>query len=330
MSLICFDLEGPLAPQDNAYELMKLFSGGDKIFELISRYDDLLTLEGREDYEPGDTLALIVPFLAGHDITEEQISLMGQEAGLTPGAGELVSRLKEGGGEVFCASTSYEQYAMAITGRLEIPGGNVACTAFPLDQIRRLLRRDEPALLKEAEKQISNLDPSDDAMIKERLDYFYHHELPQRLPAAAGEMAKVKPVGGRRKVSALEKFAARAGKPLSCWAVVGDSITDFRMLQAVDSSGGLAIAFNANAYALPYCTMSLASTTLDDLWAVLETWDGENRDRVEKLVREKEKAGGRGERGYFHWLAGGGDISRPLEVHRRIRLLVRKEAARLG
>jgi predicted HAD superfamily phosphohydrolase len=25
MNLICFDLEGPLAPQDNAYELMKLF-----------------------------------------------------------------------------------------------------------------------------------------------------------------------------------------------------------------------------------------------------------------------------------------------------------------
>ena len=330
MGLICFDLEGPLAPRDNAYELMKLFSGGDKIFELISRYDDLVTLEGREDYEPGDTLSLIVPFLAGHNVTGEQISLMGQEAALTPGAGELISRLKEGGGQVFCASTSYEQYAMAVTGRVGIPGGNVACTAFPLDQIRRLLRRDEPALLKEAEKQIRDLDPSDDAMIKERLDYFYRYELPQKLPAAAREMAKVKPVGGRRKVSALERFAARTGKPLSHWAVVGDSITDFRMLQAVDGSGGLAIAFNANEYALPYSTMSLASTTLDDLWAVLETWDGENRERVEKLVREKEKAGGRGERGYFHWLAGTNDIASPLEVHRRIRRLVRKEAARLG
>jgi len=28
MNLICFDLEGPLAPQDNAYELMKLFYDG--------------------------------------------------------------------------------------------------------------------------------------------------------------------------------------------------------------------------------------------------------------------------------------------------------------
>ena len=58
MNFICFDLEGPLSPHDNAYELMKLFPNGDKIFEVISRYDDLLTLEEREDYEPGDIVAL--------------------------------------------------------------------------------------------------------------------------------------------------------------------------------------------------------------------------------------------------------------------------------
>ena len=38
MNLICFDIEGPLAPQDNAYELMKLFPRGGKIFEVISQY----------------------------------------------------------------------------------------------------------------------------------------------------------------------------------------------------------------------------------------------------------------------------------------------------
>jgi predicted HAD superfamily phosphohydrolase len=35
MNLIRFDLEGPMAPQDNAYELMKLFSRGGKIFEVM-------------------------------------------------------------------------------------------------------------------------------------------------------------------------------------------------------------------------------------------------------------------------------------------------------
>ena len=36
MNVICFDIEGPLSPKDNAYELMKLFPGGGKIFEIIS------------------------------------------------------------------------------------------------------------------------------------------------------------------------------------------------------------------------------------------------------------------------------------------------------
>ena len=38
------------------------------------------------------------------------------------------------------------------------------------------------------------------------------------------------------------------------------------MLQAVNKAGGLAIAFNANEYALKYATMSLASVRLDDVF----------------------------------------------------------------
>ena len=73
-NIICFDLEGPLSPQDNAYEVMGLFENGHEIFEVISRYDDLLTIENRENYEPGDTLALIAPFLVYHKITEADIT----------------------------------------------------------------------------------------------------------------------------------------------------------------------------------------------------------------------------------------------------------------
>lgn len=328
MNLICFDLEGPLAPQDNAYELMKLFPNGDKIFEVISRYDDLLTLEGRESYEPGDTLALIVPFLAYHGIKEEQIGIMGQRAALTPGASELVSKLKVHGWQVFCASTSYEQYATGITQRLGIPTQNVACTSFSLNKISQSLTQDDFTLLEEMEKQISNLSSMVDDNIKRLLDHFYWQELPQ---TKSGKMVtEVKPMGGSRKVKALEHFAAKTGEPLSHWVTVGDSITDFNMLQAVDNAGGLAISFNANEYALPYSTMSLASTRLDDLWVILETWGKGERIAVEKMVREREEIGGEGTRGHFHWLAGSNDIAEPLKIHSRIRRLVRKEAAKLG
>jgi energy-converting hydrogenase A subunit R len=308
---------------------MKLFPRGGKIFEVISRYDDLLTLEGRPDYEPGDTLALITPFLAYHGIEEEQITSMGQKAGLTPGATELISELKSRGWDIFCISTSYKQYAFPITQRVGIPGENVACTSFPLSQIRQLLNRDEFALLEQTEHEIVNLHPfTDDTRIREYLDYFYWQKLPQTNSGRI--IGQVKPVGGRRKVEALENFSTRMGKPLSRWTVVGDSITDFKMLQAVNKAGGLAIAFNANEYALPYSTLGLASVSLYDLCVVLKAWEKGGRQAVERVVKEREKAGGHNNREHFHWLDGTKDIKPALEIHKRIRQLIREEAAKLG
>ncbi len=326
---ICFDLEGPLSLQDNAYELMKLFPNGDKIFEVISRYDDLLALEEREDYEPGDTLALIVPFLVLHDISENDITALATKASLTGGAAALVSQLQLKSWKVLCISTSYEQYAIHITQKLGIYAHNVACTQFPLDRFRATLHKEGSSLLQQTEQDILTMKPvDDDDRIKQRLDYFFW----EKLPATDLGMAikEVKPVGGRRKVAALNKFADTYQQPLSEWVVVGDSITDFRMLQTVEEAGGLAIAFNASEYALPYATMSLASTSISDLMEVSEAWQKGGRKGTEKIVKGKEKIGGMGDRGCFHWLSGSKDMDEVIEVHRRIRRLVREEAGKLG
>jgi len=329
VNFICFDLEGPLSPQDNAYELMKLFPNGDRVFEVISRYDDLLALEEREDYEPGDTLALIVPFLVLHNITEDNIADLAGKAGLTGGAEKLISWLQTKVWKVFCISTSYEQYALHIAHKLGIYAHNVSCTPFPGERLRLTLCKEDSALLQRTEEEILTMRPfDDDDKIKQRLDYFFWEKLPA---TDLGEVIKVvKPVGGRRKVAALNRFADKYDQPLSDWVVIGDSITDFRMLQAVEEAGGLAIAFNANEYALPYSTMSLASTMLSDLTEVLEAWYKGRRSAVEKVVKAKEKRGGTGDRGHFHWLSGRKDIDEIVKIHKRIRRLVREEAGKLG
>ena len=329
MNFICFDLEGPLSPQDNAYELMKLFPNGDRIFEVISRYDDLLTLEEREDYEPGDTLALIVPFLVLHNISEDDISSLAAKASLTGGAEKLISWLQTKVWKVFCISTSYEQYALHITQKLGIYAHNVARTPFPLDNFRQTLSKEDSELLRKAEEDILTMRPvADDDRIKQSLDDFFWQKLPTTNLGMA--IKEVKPVGGRRKVAALNRFVDKYDQPLSKWVVVGDSITDFRMLQEVEQAGGLAIAFNANEYALPYSTMSLASTLISDLKEVLEVWQKSQRKGVEQIVKEKERIGGVGDRGYFHWLAGRENIDDVIEIHKRIRRLVREEAGKLG
>lgn len=329
MGLICFDLEGPLASQDNAYELMKLFPKGGKIFEIISRYDDLLTLEGKTDYEPGDTLALIVPFLACHQIKEKDIVALAEKASLTPGASELITQLTADNWKVFCISTSYEQYALRITGRLNILHQNVSCTSFPLDQFTKKLNDKDYTPVQRIESVILNLEPvTNDEEIKGHLDHFFWQELPG---TNLGNLVKqVKPVGGQRKVEALKRFAQIKGEALSQWVVVGDSITDFKMLQTVNQADGLAIAFNANEYALPYSTIGLASTHLSDLWGVLEIWRKGKRPAVETWVKAKEKKESPGNKGNYHWLSGVGDFSQALSIHKRIRRLVREEAAKLG
>ncbi len=329
MNFICFDLEGPLSPQDNAYELMKLFPNGDKIFEVISRYDDLLALEEREGYEPGDTLALIVPFLVLHNISESDIADLASKASLTGGTAKLVSWLQNSGWKVFCVTTSYEQYAIHITQKLGIYAHNVACTPFPLNKLRQTLCKEDHELLQQAEEDILTMHPiADDNRIKQYLDNFFWQKLPTTNLGMAIE--QVKPVGGQRKVAALNRFADKYDQPLSKWIVVGDSITDFRILQTVEQAGGVAIAFNANEYALPYSTMSLASTSIGDLIDVLPAWHEGYRREVEKIVKEKEKIGGVGDRGYFHWLSGRKDIDEVIEIHKRIRRLVREEAGKLG
>jgi energy-converting hydrogenase A subunit R len=308
---------------------MKLFPDGDRVFEVISRYDDLLTLEEREDYEPGDTLALIVPFLALHNITEDNITTLAAKASFTGGADKLVPWLESGGWKLCCITTTYEQYAIHITNKLGIYAHNVACTPFPLSQIHQTLCKEDLELLEQVEADILTMRPvDDDDRIKQRLDEFFWEKLPATDMGKA--IKQVKPVGGRRKVEALNKFADKYDQPLSGWVVVGDSITDFRMLQAVEAAGGLAIAFNANEYALPYATMSLASTLVSDLTDVLESWKKGQRKGVETLVKERERIGGSGDRNNFHWLSGRKELDEVITIHKRIRRLVREEAGKLG
>jgi energy-converting hydrogenase A subunit R len=328
-NFICFDLEGPLSPQDNAYELMKLFPNGDRIFEVISRYDDLVTLEVREDYEPGDTLALILPFLALHNISDKDIAGLAGRASFISGAEKLVSWLQSKGWKVFCITTTYEPYAMHLTHKLGIYSHHLACTSVPWNELRLEPDSEEMKLVKQAEADILTMKPAtDDDRIKQSLDQFFWEKL---AATRLGEIIKeVKPMGGRRKLTALNRFADKYELPLSGWVAVGDSITDFRMLEAVDGAGGLAIAFNANEYALPYATMSLASTSLGNLAEALGAWRKSQRKGAEKVVRGKERGGGSEGRGYFHWLSGREGLDEVVSLHKGIRRLVSEEAGKLG
>ena len=138
--VIYFDLEGPLSPQDNAFEVMGLIERGHEVFAILSRYDDLLALEGKENYEPGDTLKLIIPFLLLHNIKETGIKKVSERAKIVKGAKELIEHLQNEKWQVYIVSTSYEQHAFNIASQVNVKPENVSCTEFPLNQFARELK----------------------------------------------------------------------------------------------------------------------------------------------------------------------------------------------
>jgi len=323
-----FDLEGPLSPQDNAFEVMGLIDKGHEIFAVISRYDDLLALADfgevsraeKPDYEPGDTLALILPFLAVHNLTADDVRSVSRRARLVEGATDLVNILARGGWKVYVISTSYAPHAHHIADQLHISADRVACTSFPAQGYQARLDEAARDLIHRVEGQMLELSPpTDDEGIRSLLDRFYWEELPAT--KWGDPLTAMQVMGGSRKAEAARRFAAESGVTLADVVAVGDSITDAALLRAVEEEGGLALAFNANTYALPYATAAVASTTLLDLAPLFEAWAEGRRPAVESLCDRLPMA---------DWLAGRELTEEVIERHRAARQAVRGQAAMLG
>jgi predicted HAD superfamily phosphohydrolase len=238
----------------------------------------------------------------------------------------------------------------------------VHCTHLPLDDLKKQLEDTETSLIKELEKDtLERLHPhlDDEGSIKERLDRFYYRDI---IGTQLEEVIReVRVVGGLRKVEAMEKIASDTGTALSELTVVGDSITDYQMLDRVRIKGGIAVAFNGNMYAIPYANVGLATTDMRFLLVIIagymcggtscaiETvrkWE-KNHDSfikdpesipeelipedVRRLLIEKTRDPGFYPP-HFHYLEGSGKEKQEivLEIHKKTRALVRGGAAKLG
>ena len=352
--IICFDLEGPLSPQDNAYEVLSLAENGEKIFEVISKYDDIIALENREGYEPGDTLALIVPFLLLNEISEKDIESLSKRAKIVDGAKDLVSKLQSEGWKVYIISTSYEQHAHHIGAQLNVPKDSITCTKLSLEELKANVGNFD--VIEHAKEEIiqlySHID--DYERVVNLLDRFFFEELPKT--EYGNILEKVRVVGGKRKVQAIHRIARENKAKLSDIVAVGDSITDYKMLKEVRDNGGLAVVFNGNEYAIPYANIGLASLDIRFLHLLLRDHDFDHkRDHLIETVKSWESERDRFERDpknipdslitqeikdfliesgkilpYFHYLEDKPKLDGVINIHKRFRNLVRGKAAKLG
>ncbi|MEW6183520.1 MAG: haloacid dehalogenase-like hydrolase [Bacillota bacterium] len=326
--MIAFDLEGPLSPQDNAYEVMGRVPEGYGLFERLSRYDDVLTLRGRKGYEPGDTLTLIVPFLLANRIDEADIRNATARAGLVPGAREAVQALQQRGLPVVVISTSYCQHAHGIAGRVGVPADRVACTLLPVNEMRSQMTEEDRAFVLDVQRKLLAVPLAEEERINRLCDEFFWNDLPSR---SVGKLVQqVQVVGGARKTAALTRFARAFRAEPARLIAVGDSITDFKMLAAVEEAGGLSIVFNGNEYAVPFGTCGVAAVDLRAVLPVVEAFlDGGRANAMHTVEELAEQVAGE-EGPVYNWLLSLKDYSGVVEVHKRFRRKIRGQAAKLG
>jgi energy-converting hydrogenase A subunit R len=296
--LFVTDCEGPISKNDNAFELTSYFvSGGDRLFALISKYDDVLAdVVKKPGYKAGDTLRLILPFLKAYGATDEKIREYSSKNILfVPGARDTLQFVK-GLMPSFIVSTSYEQYISSLCQLTDFPFGNTYCTRLNLnkygtskEETKRLQKLGEemaamPMIeIPENSRSIHDFSPRDQATIG-RLDEIFWEEIPRMV---SGRMLEeVNPVGGSEKAKAVQDLVKKLDSSLERVMYVGDSITDVPPLRLVRENGGLAISFNGNDYAVREAEIAVLSGNTTVTSVLAETFSRLGRNQTFKLVEE--------------------------------------------
>jgi energy-converting hydrogenase A subunit R len=265
------DCEGPISKNDNAFEITARFvPNGDKLFTLISKYDDALAdVLKKPSYSAGSTLKLILPFLKAYDVTDRQMEeFSAQNLILIANSNDTLQHVKAVA-SAFIVSTSYEHYIKALCKAVDFPYENTYCTKLSIDKYS--ITDQEKMRLKEIAKEIAQMpmitippaaktiedfSPTDQETIG-RLDKIFWSEIANM--SLGRIFSDVTTIGGSQKAAAIEDAVAKLHAPLEDVMYVGDSITDVEAFQLVRENGGLTVSFNGNNYAVRKAEIAVLS-----------------------------------------------------------------------
>ncbi len=272
------DCEGPLSVNDNAFELSgKYIDDGEKFFQIVSRYDDILADEiKRPGYNAGGTLKLILPFLKAYGATNEDITRFSEETILlVPGARDTLQF-------VYCTmpsfivSTSYQQYIQALCNLTGFPFENTYSTLLDMDKYS-LTPREETRLMELREDVLND-------QSFENLEKIFWELIPQM---SIGKIIEdVDPVGGEGKKETVKDIMERFQFQASDLMYVGDSITDVQPLRYALEEGGLSVAFNGNGYAIDETEIAIMADNTLPISILADLFNKGGREEVIEFVNQ--------------------------------------------
>jgi len=294
--MINSDWEGPWVTADHAFDIMRQgIKHGDKLFSAISAYDDYQAyVVKKKDYEPGNTLLLIAPFLIAFGLDDSfLVDKAKDNANFIKGSLKAIELLRDHY-TVNIISTSYQQYVHYTTFLAGIPKENTYCTRFPIDEYASEISDVDKVLVREIADSILSMGPieieSEDEpeentieCIRQMNHFFWELLIKSGFSRV---MQELKPVGGVRKFEAVARALEKEGLELDRSATIGDSITDWNMLNKTREAGGLALSFNGNEYAVSNCNVAVMSENCMVTALLVDVFERGGLEAVEALVSD--------------------------------------------
>ncbi len=265
------DCEGPISKNDNAFELTSHFVlNGDKLFALISKYDDILAdVVKKPGYNAGDTLKLVLPFLKAYNVTDAKMEDFSRQTLVLIAGSKITLKFIMNTAKAFIVSTSYEHYIKALCKLTDFPFENTYCTKLQIDRyaltptertrlkkIAREITAMHMPIIPPSGKSLEDFSTQDQKTVR-RLDEIFWQEISDM--SCASMFFEVNTVGGRQKAEAIKDITKKLDLPLSSVMYVGDSITDEDAFKMVRAKGGFTVSFNGNSYAVKNAEVAVIS-----------------------------------------------------------------------
>jgi energy-converting hydrogenase A subunit R len=304
------DCEGPLALNDNAFELCRDFikPQGDRFFQQVRRYgNDLAEIAKKPGDRSGSTLKLILPFLKAYGLTNAQLEDYARKTmALMPGAEDAYKYLHTRDFSILEVSTGYRQFAEAVGLKLGFALDDIVGTELDLDHYKLSAAESKelqslvdeiagsPALeLPARATSLADLPEPAQAAVA-TLGRIFEEKLPSLEIGAI--LKEINPLDGPGKAKVMTDSLTKTGLAMSDTIYVGDSLSDVQAFEAVKAGTGLAISFNGDRAAVGAAEVVMISdsawsvalvTAIFQLWGkdgVLEVAAPETRDKSRSLV----------------------------------------------
>jgi energy-converting hydrogenase A subunit R len=289
-------LDGPIANNENAFELSKHFiDDGARLFATLSRYDEFISNSHR-NRRPGvgGRSQLILHFLWAYGVSDSKMHEFSRSnIKMTQGAAKTMRFVQELMAS-FIVSASYEHHVSEVCELIRFPYENAYCTKLSMDAVQ--MDDWEADLLKNYAKEIVSLplievprgarelpgpSPGDQTTIN-RLDDIFTKEISDL--NAFRLVTDVHAIGADEKAASLLDVCKKTGVGLYDTIYIGSDGSDVQAFQLVRRGGGLSVAFNGSAEAIREAEVRVSSDNSVVTSVIIEAFHKSGKDAVMSLV----------------------------------------------